>query len=159
MVQSAVNGLGTAAISAFSAATRVENFIQAFGISGSESIGIFVAQNKGAKQEDRALKGFLRGSALLIGTGLVFSAALILGGDLFVLPFLGAEEQTARMLGGGYLRLLGWFYFLSFTGHAYVGHFRGVGRINITFWGTTTQIIVPVIGTYLLVSQMFLVFI
>ncbi|MFR6187188.1 MAG: MATE family efflux transporter [Lawsonibacter sp.] len=49
MIQSAVNGLGTAAISAFTATTRVENFSQAFGISGCESIAIFVAQNQGQK--------------------------------------------------------------------------------------------------------------
>lgn len=154
MVQSAVNGLGTAAISGFTAATRVENFIQAFGISGSESIGIFVAQNRGAKQEKRALHGFLQGGALVIGTGFFFSAALILGGDCFVIPFLGAEELQARILGGGYLRLLGWFYFLSFTGHAFVGHFRGEGRMKVTFWGTTTQIAARVVGTYLLVDAM-----
>ena len=51
MIQSAVNGISlasTAPISAFTAATRVENFTQAFGISGCESIAIFVAQNQGA---------------------------------------------------------------------------------------------------------------
>lgn len=154
MIQSAVNGLGTAAISGFTAATRVENFIQAFGISGCESIAIFVSQNKGAKQDDRALKGFLRGAVLVVGIGVAFSAALVLGGNLFVLPFLNAEETAARALGGSYLRLLGWFYFLSFVGHAYVGHFRGVGRMNITFWGTTTQIAVRVVGTYLLVDAL-----
>lgn len=154
MIQSAVNGLGTAAISGFTAATRVENFIQAFGISGCESIAIFVSQNKGAKQDDRALKGFLRGAVLVVGIGVAFSAALVLGGNLFVLPFLNADETAARALGGSYLRLLGWFYFLSFVGHAYVGHFRGVGRMNITFWGTTTQIAVRVVGTYLLVDAL-----
>ena len=154
MVQSAVNGLGTAAISGFTAATRVENFIQAFGISGSESIGIFVAQNRGAKQEKRALEGFLKGGAMVIGMGLCFSAALVLGGDWFVTIFLDAKEVLAREAGGGYLRLLGWFYFLSFTGHAYVGHFRGEGRMKVTFWGTTTQIAVRVVGTYLLVDAM-----
>ncbi len=154
MVQSAVNGLGTAAISGFTAATRVENFIQAFGISGCESIAIFVSQNKGAKEEKRSLQGFFQGGALVICMGLFFSAALVLGGDLFVIPFLDAGEAEARILGGSYLRLLGWFYFLSFTGHAYVGHFRGVGRMNITFWGTTTQIAVRVVGTYLLVDRM-----
>lgn len=154
MVQSAVNGLGTAAISGFTAATRVENFIQAFGISGCESIAIFVSQNKGAKEEKRALQGFFKGAVLVVGMGIFFSFALVLGGDLFVIPFLGAEEAQARILGGGYLQLLGWFYFLSFMGHSYVGHFRGVGRMNITFWATTTQIAVRVAGTYLLVDLM-----
>ena len=154
MVQSAVNGLGTAAISGFTAATRVENFIQAFGISGSESIGIFVAQNRGAKQDKRALEGFLKGGAMVIGMGVFFSAALVLGGDRFVTIFLDAKEVLAREAGGSYLRLLGWFYFLSFTGHTFVGHFRGEGRMKVTFWGTTTQIAVRVIGTYLLVDSM-----
>lgn len=154
MIQSAVNSLGTAAISGFTAATRVENFIQAFGISGSESIGIFVAQNLGAKEDRRALQGFLHGFVILVGAGLAFSVALVLGGDLFVAPFLAPQETQALYCGGAYLRLLGWFYFLSFTGHAYVGHFRGEGRMNITFWGTTAQIAVRVAGTYLLVSRM-----
>lgn len=154
MIQSAVNSLGTAAISGFTAATRVENFIQAFGISGSESIGIFVAQNLGAGKKERALQGFQRGFVIVVGLGLFFSAALVLGGNLFVAPFLGSGEAEALLHGGSYLRLLGWFYFLSFTGHAYVGHFRGEGRMNITFWATTTQIAVRVVGTYLLVGRM-----
>ena len=44
---------------------------------------------------------------------------------------------------------MAWFYFLSFIGHSYVGHYRGIGRMNITFFGTTLQIAVRVIGTYL----------
>ena len=54
MVQSAVNAIGTDAISAFTATTRIENFSQAFGISGCEAIAIFVAQNQGAKEYRRA---------------------------------------------------------------------------------------------------------
>jgi Na+-driven multidrug efflux pump len=42
MIQGAVNALGTAPITAFTAVTRVENFIQAFGISGCEAAAIFV---------------------------------------------------------------------------------------------------------------------
>ena len=50
MVQSAVNGISNAAISAFTATTRIENFSMAFGNSGCEAIAIFVAQNQGAKK-------------------------------------------------------------------------------------------------------------
>ena len=82
MIQSAVNGLGTAVISAFTATTRVENFSQAFGISGCESIAIFVAQNQGAKKYRRALSGFLRGSVMVVGIGFLFSLLLFFGGVL-----------------------------------------------------------------------------
>ena len=60
----------------------------------------------------------------------------------------------ALALCSSYLRLMGWFYWLSFTGHTFVGWYRGTGRMNITFWGTTIQIIVRVAGTYLLVSRL-----
>ena len=60
----------------------------------------------------------------------------------------------AMRLSVSYLRAISWFYFLSFTGHSFVGWYRGVGRMNITFIGTTLQIAVRVVGTYLLVSSM-----
>ena len=52
------------------------------------------------------------------------------------------------------LRLIALFYFLSFTGHLFVGWYRGTGRMNITFYGTTLQIIIRVAGTYLLIDAM-----
>lgn len=153
MVQSAVNGIGTTAISAFTATTRIENFSQAFGISGCEAIAIFVAQNQGAGKYRRATQGFYRGGSIVVGIGVLFSFLLSLGGHILVLPFLNGEPD-AIVLGASYLRWMGLFYFLSFIGHVYVGHYRGIGRMNITFWGTTIQIAVRVLFTYLLVGAM-----
>lgn len=154
MVQSAVNGISTAAISAFTATTRVENFTQAFGISGCEAIAIFVAQNQGAGQPQRARAGFRRGFVIVTSIGLFFSVLLHLGGGALISPFLSNSETDSLSLGTSYLRLMGWFYFLAFIGHSFVGHFRGAGRMNITFWGTTLQILVRVAGTYLLVDAL-----
>ena len=153
MVQSAVNGISTAAISAFTATTRIENFSQAFGSSGCEAIAIFVAQNQGAKKHRRALDGFLRGAVIVVGIGLAFSVLLTLGGHMLVSPFLAGEPESIA-LGTSYLQWMGPFYFLSFIGHSYVGHYRGIGRMNVTFVGTTLQIAVRVIGTYALVGTM-----
>ena len=150
MVQSAVNAIGTDAISAFTATTRIENFSQAFGISGCEAIAIFVAQNQGAKEYRRAKDGFLRGMAIVTGIGVVFSFLLALFGEPLVTIFL--DERVSITLGTSYLRLMGYFYFLSFIGHSFVGHYRGIGRMNITFFGTTLQIVVRVVCTYLLVD-------
>ena len=156
MIQSAVNGISlasTAPISAFTATTRVENFSQAFGSSGCEAIAIFVAQNQGARKYRRALSGFLRGAAIVVGIGFLFSLLLFFGGGQLVLPFLDGEAESAA-LGASYLRLMGCFYFLSFMGHSYVGHYRGIGRMNVTFWGTTLQIAVRVVLTYALADAM-----
>ena len=151
IVQSAVNGISTAAISAFTATTRVENFSQAFGISGCEAIAIFVAQNQGAKKHRRALDGFRNGAVMVVGIGVVFSLLLTFGGHALVTPFLDGDGASID-LGASYLLWMGPFYFLSFIGHSYVGHYRGIGRMNVTFIGTTLQIAVRVIGTYALVG-------
>ena len=154
LVQSAVNGISlvdTAPISAFTAATRIENFIQAFGISGCESIAIFVAQNRGAGQDKRTYQGFLRGFTLLLATGLFFSLLLHVEARLLSSLFL-SETGDSLTLCISYLQTISWLYFLAFLGHAYVGWFRGRGRMNITFWGTTIQIVARVAGTYLMVS-------
>ena len=155
LVQGAVNGISavsTAPISAFTAATRVENFTQAFGQSGCESISIFVAQNRGAGRQDRAYQGFLRGAALTVSSGLLFSALMVLAARPLASIFL--SEGGAVDLCVGYLQIVGWFYFLSFIGFSYVGWFRGCGRMTVTFLGTTIQIVCRVAGTYLLVSRL-----
>ena len=153
LIQGAVNGIGTAAISAFTATNRVENFVQAFGISGTEAIAIFVAQNFGAKHYKRAVEGFLKGMAISVGVGVFFSAGM----GIFAIPIAGlflSTEPQATELCISFLRLISWFYLLSFFGTSFVGWFRGCGRMSVTFWGTTMQITIRVIGTYLLVASM-----
>lgn len=153
LIQGCVNGISTAAISAFTATNRVENFVQAFGISASEALAIFVAQNRGADQHRRALKGFLIGLTLTVGIGVIFSAGM----GIFAAPLANLfldTDPAATVLCISFLKLISWFYLLSFFGNSFVGWFRGGGRMNITFWGTTIQISIRVAGTYLLASAM-----
>ena len=155
MVQGAVNDISpvdTAPISAFTAAGRVENFAQAFGIGGCDAMAIFIAQNLGAHQPRRALQGFVRGAAITVGTGVVLSAGM----GLFAAPLAGLflEPGPGMDLCVSYLRLISWFFLLSYFGNSFVGWFRGIGRMNITFLGTTLQIAIRVVATYLLVGNM-----
>ena len=153
LIQGAVNGLGTASITAFTAVTRVENFVQAFGISGCEATAIFVAQNKGAGNLKRGLKGFLQGGVVQIVLGFGFTAFMLLKPELLLAPFLTKGDESV-IHGVDYLLHIGGFYFLSFIGNHLVGWFRGVGRMNVTFWGTTIQVTIRVILSYLLVGVM-----
>ncbi|MGI5962892.1 MAG: MATE family efflux transporter [Lawsonibacter sp.] len=154
MVQSAVNGISlvnTAPISAFTAATRIENFTQAFGMSGCEAIAIFIAQNRGAGKQQRIYEGFARGIGLMLAMGLAFSLFMHIEAEMLAALFLNGEADSLALC-VSYLQIISWFYFLSFLGHSFVGWFRGNGRMNITFWGTTIQIVVRVVGTYMLVD-------
>lgn len=155
MIQSAVNGISitsSAPISAFTAANRVENFGQAFGLTGADTIAIFVAQNHGADQYYRARQGFFRGAAVTVGIGAIFTSGMGLFSNQIAYIFL--ENGAGAELCASYLRLFSCFFLLSYFGNSFVGWFRGSGRMNITFWGTSIQIIVRVAGTYLLVDTM-----
>ena len=157
MVQGAVNGIdpySNAPIAAFTAATRVENFVQAFGSSGAEAIAIFVAQNQGSHQYRRARQGFYRGLAVLIAIGLGVCALMILCPRPPLRLFLEADSADSLAYGVSYLQIIGQYYFMSFIGHAFVGYFRGDGRMNIPLCATITQIAIRVVGTYLLVDTM-----
>jgi len=153
LIQSAVNAIGTAAIAAFTATNRVENFIQAFGISGTEAIAIFVAQNFGAHDYKRAKAGFLKGMQLCVTVGVFFSVGMGVFASPIANLFLSNDPEAAALC-ISFLKLISWFYLLSFFGNSFVGWFRGCGRMSVTFWGTTMQISIRVIGTYLLVSSM-----
>ena len=112
LIQGAVNSISltsSAPISAFTAANRIENFTQAFGISGCESIAIFVAQNEGAGHHKRALRGFARGGAMVIGMGLLFSLWMMLFSSPPVRPVpqqRGGGAAPVRLLSPDHRRVL-----------------------------------------------------
>ena len=85
--------------------------------------------------------------------GLLFSVFMHVQARPLSVLFLGDDLESVTLC-ISYLQVISWFYYLSFLGHAFVGWFRGNGRMNITFWGTTIQIAARVVGTYLLVDAM-----
>ena len=76
LVQSAVNAMGPAAITAFTAASCIENLFLAFGNSGADALSVFVAQNQGARQPERVREGMRRGLRLLLVTSVALSLLL-----------------------------------------------------------------------------------
>ena len=79
LVQGAVNSGGTEIISAYTATTRIEGFSNSFGDSGSTAISVFVAQNRGAGDKKRALKGFHQGLGLMIVFVIILSVVAVTG--------------------------------------------------------------------------------
>lgn len=154
LVQGAVNLLGTASIAAFTATTRIEGLSLAFGESGTESISVFVAQNTGAGNKKRALKGFGEGLFALVALGVAATCILYLSAERSIALFIGTNQAAAIAEGVAYMRLVSFFYVLGYTGSAFVGFFRGSGRINIPFIGTTMHLSVRVVLSYMLAPAM-----
>lgn len=154
LVQGAVNSMGLAAISAYTATTRVEGIAQAFGDSGAESISIFVAQNTGAGNKSRARSGFQNGLVMLTLLGFILSFIIFISTKRLLHLFVPEGSTDVISYGVLYLHIISIFYFLCFIGSAFVGFYRGSGKVNIPLIGTTLHISVRVLLSYLLASSM-----
>ncbi len=155
LVQGAVNGLGTDAITAFTAATRVEGFANSFGDSGAASMSVFIGQNTGAGNNRRVREGFFTGERLLAALGLVMSALMIVGAVPALSLVLPAGSGGAALSAAvGYLRLVACFYLFNFLGSGMVGYFQGRGLVSLPVIGCTGHITFRVVFSALLAPYM-----
>lgn len=110
LVQGVVNSFGSTVMAAFAAAVKIDAFaympVQDFG----NAFSTFIAQNYGAKKEDRIHDGF-RGAVVvaLIFCAIVSAAVFIFARPLMIL-FVKAEETAIIAEGVRYLRIEGSFY-------------------------------------------------
>ncbi len=152
LVQGAVNSMGTAMISAYTAATRIEGFANSFGDSGAVSISVFVAQNIGCGNKKRAMQGFRIGLILMILLGLTLSLVMYVTSDTSIAFMLGNSGSVEKANGVSYLKTISFFYTLCFIGSTFVGMFRGCGKVNVPVLGTILHISIRVVLSYLLVQ-------
>ena len=153
LVQGAVNSMGSEAISAYTAATRIEGFANSFGDSGAEAISVFVAQNTGAGEKERVKRGFFTGMALMIALGLAMSLVMFVGARASLTLMLGESGLDALEGGMSYLQLIALIYVMCFIGSAYVGLYRGIGWVSVPVIGSSLQITIRVILAYALADS------
>jgi len=67
---------------------------------------------------------------------------------------IGSNDEQIIAPGISYLKVISIFYVLCYIGNAFVGFFRGVGKVNIPFIATTVHITLRVILSYLLVERL-----
>lgn len=124
MVQGLVNSFGTAVMAAFAAAVKVDTFayspVQDFG----NAFSTFVAQNHGAKEEERIRSGG-RKAALAV---LIFCVIISVGVVLFAKPLMSVftDDSEIIKIGISYLRTEGIFYCLIGFLFLLYGYFRAV---------------------------------
>lgn len=154
LVQGAVNTLGTAGIAAYTATSRIEGVANSFGSSAGQAMSVFLSQNYSAGQSERIRSGFRTGFLLNVLMGLALSAIMFLTADPCMRIFLDAADDVSFRYGVEYLRLVSLVYVLCFTGNSFVGFFRGVGKVEAPIIGTTLQIAIRAVLSYLLVGRM-----
>lgn len=149
-VQGTVNTGGTPSIAAYTAATRIEGFINSFGDSGSAITSVLVSQNYGAKKEERVGRIFRFSMKLMAVGGILCGILLFLTAPMTIAWMQGSASGESVTQAVSYLRIVSVFYPLCFTGSTFTGFFNGVGKVLITFMGTIGQITFRVVASWLL---------
>lgn len=153
LVQGAVNSVGTDTIVAYTAATRIEGFVNSFGDSGAVATSVVTAQNHGAGKPERVRRTFFVSLFLLIVLGAVCSAILFLTANSTMGIMLGSRRGAAFAEATGYLRIVSLFYLLCFTGNTFAGYFEGIGKVSIPFTGAIGHITLRVILAWIFVGR------
>lgn len=153
LVQGAVNIMGTDMITAYTATTRIEGFANSFGDSGAEAISIFVAQNTGNKDRKRAKQGFYTGLIILVCLGIGLSLIMYFFSETAIGLMMSNTNNEIMRNGAEYMETIAIFYVLCFIGSAFVGWYRGSGKVNIPVIGTILHISIRVILSYLLIQR------
>jgi len=154
LVQGAVNSVSLDAISGFTAGSRIEALTNAFGVCGGEALSVFVAQNLGARQGDRARKGFGRGMLLLMATGVVLSLVMFIPARPLVRLFISSDTAGAVAEGVAYVRDVSIFYVICFADCALLGWNRGSGELDIFMIGTIGQVVLRVSFSWILAPKL-----
>jgi MATE family, multidrug efflux pump len=151
LVQGAVNPLGVDSIAAFNAVNRVDDFAFIPQQSIAQAMTVFIAQNRGAKKENRIAEAFKKTLFIELGYWLILFVATLIGARSVMKLFVSDSTSNVVELGSTYLAYMGFFYLLPAFTNWIQGYFRGMGKMQVTFYSTTIQMIFRVLFVYLMI--------
>ena len=148
LILAKVNTLGVAAMAANAILSKVDNF----AILPAQNLGLgvmtYIAQSRGAKQNDIIKDIFKKGLILeLIFASFVFIVLFFFKYDImYALSPEGSVEVIEY--GNSYLSIISFGYFLVAFVNAFQYLFRGMGNMSITLYGSTINIGIKVFVVY-----------
>ena len=154
LVQGAVNSMGTDFISAYTATTRIEGFANSIGDSGAAATSVLIAQNLGAKKQERVRQGMRRAMLLFGSLGCLAGIIMFVFAPQTSTLLLDTASGVAFEESCAYLRTVSLFYILCFTGSTFVGYFDGVGKVSIPLVGACSHISMRAILSWLWIEKM-----
>ena len=154
LIQGSVNGLGVDTIAAFNAVNRVDDFAFTPEQSISHGITTFVAQNRGAKKEERMYRGFHRGLLLEFLYWICICMFVLIFRKPIVGMFVTGESAEAIVaIGCQYLGTMAFFYIFPAFTNGFQGFYRGMGMMKMTLLGTAVQTGLRVVFTWVLAPR------
>lgn len=150
MVQGLVNSFGTVVMAAFAAAVKIDAFaympVQDFG----NAFSTFIAQNYGAKEDERIRNGLKAAVSISIGFCLVVSLLVFICAKPLMMIFV--NEMDVIKEGIRYLRIEGSFYLGIGCLFLLYGLYRAIGKPAMSLVLTIISLGTRVLLAYILSS-------
>jgi putative MATE family efflux protein len=144
IIQSVINGFGTATIAGYSASVKLNNLVITSLTTLGNGISNFTAQNLGAGKYDRIRAGFRAGVRLVWCVCAPLVALYLLAGRQLVYIFMDSPTGEAMDVGVIFLRILSPFYFVVASKIVADGVLRGAGRMRGFLIATFTDLFLRV---------------
>lgn len=152
LVQGIVNGFGAAVMAAFAAAVKIDAFaympVQDFG----NAFSTYIAQNYGAKKEERIRAGFKGAVTSSVIFCIIVSTAVCVFARPLMLMFVNAKETAIIVEGVRYLRIEGAFYCGIGCLFLLYGLYRALGKPGMSVVLTVVSLGTRVVLAHLLSS-------
>lgn len=156
LVQSVVNGFGSAVMAGFAAGTRIESICIVPMLALGNAMSTYSAQNIGAGKKERVKVGY-RYCYLMAGVFAVIICVIMeTWGDLFIRSFLNeGSADTAFQTGMSYVRFISFFYICIGCKATTDGLLRGAGDVvvftianlvNLAIRVSVAAVFAPIIG-------------
>ncbi len=129
-----VNGFGTDAIAAFTAASRIDTFASMPIMSFGMAITTFVAQNIGANKLDRVKIGVRKTFIYSITSSLILGFLIIILSKQLLSLF--TTDSEVQKIGKEYINIVASFYIFFSTMFTFNGALRGAGDTIIPMFNT-----------------------
>ena len=154
LVQSVVNGFGSEALAGYSAGMRIENIATVPMSAIGNAMSSYTAQNLGAEEEARVVKGYHVSYAMVLAFGVILCLVIELSSENLIGMFLGAEGTAgAYSTGVGYLNFMGWFFSIIGFKMATDGLLRGSGDIAVFTIANLVNLSFRVVFSFLLAPR------
>jgi len=148
LIQSLVNGYGSAVIAGYSAAIKLNTFAITSFTTLANGLSSFTAQNIGANKPERVRKGFRAGSFMGLIVAFIFFGMYFLFYNTMLSLFLNAESDFAMQTGIDFLRIVSPFYFSIAIKQMGDSVLRGAGAMGYFMVATFVGLLLRIIFAY-----------
>ena len=126
-VQRLINSYGSASIASYTAANKMEMICNLPVMSVAQGLSLFVGQNIGADQTERAQKGMWQSMTVCAGIGILLAGVIYLFGPDLMKLFVNEDDIEVIRIGARFMRIWAPFVVCHGISQIMVSFLRGTG--------------------------------